>query len=74
MPELIHSFFLILWSGEILSWLICVPREKYHFSGISNKVVHLYRLVKLIKLSLFKSQIVSSFIFLNYKESICGLV
>ena len=52
MPELIHSFFLILWSGEILSWLICVPREKYHFSGISNKVVHLYRLFKLIKISM----------------------
>ena len=49
-------------------------KVKYNFSAISNKVVYLYRLLKLIKLSLFKSQSVSSFIFLNYKESICGLV
>ena len=55
----INSLFFFLSYGQEKFCLgcICVPREKYHFSGISNKVVHLYRLVKLIKLSLFKSQL-----------------
>ena len=59
----INSLFCSYFLVRRNSGCLCVFKVKYNFSSISNKVVYLYRLLKLIKLSLFKSQILSSFIF-----------